>query len=104
MNANQELVKASQDQQALIDQLRADNAALVAAKNKPRAISLKVSQKGALSLYGLGRFPVTLYKEQWFKVLDIATDIKTFIAENDADLKSKADSVLQAAKDNAELA
>jgi hypothetical protein len=50
---------------------------------------LKVSQKGAVSVYGLGRFPVTLYKEQWEKLLATAESIKAFIAENDHLLKKK---------------
>jgi hypothetical protein len=54
-----------------------------------RAISMKVSEKGALSVYGLGRFPVTLYKEQWTKLLDMAEDIRTFLKENDSRLKAK---------------
>ena len=52
-------------------------------------LSMKVSPKGALSLYGMGRFPVTLYKEQWARLLDAADDIRTFLKENDAQLKSK---------------
>ena len=55
-----------------------------------RAVSLKVSEKGGLSVYGLGRFPVTLYKEQWTKLLDMADDIRAFIKENDSRLKTKA--------------
>jgi hypothetical protein len=54
-----------------------------------RGQSLKVSEKGALSVYGLGRFPVTLYKEQWTKLLAMSDDIKAFLKENDARLKSK---------------
>jgi hypothetical protein len=50
---------------------------------------MKVSEKGGLSVYGLGRFPVTLYKEQWIRLLDMAEDIKTFIRENEGTLKSK---------------
>jgi hypothetical protein len=50
---------------------------------------MKVSEKGALSIYGMGRFPVTLYKEQWLKLLDMSSDIRNFIAENEALLKSK---------------
>ena len=49
----------------------------------------KVSEKGAVSIYGMGRFPVTLYKEQWLKLLDMAAEIRNFIAENDAHLKAK---------------
>jgi hypothetical protein len=55
-----------------------------------RGISLKVSEKGALSVYGLGRFPVTLYKEQWQKLLAITDEIRAFLAENDSRLKSKS--------------
>ena len=51
--------------------------------------SLKISEKGGLSVYGLGRFPVTLYKEQWRKLLDKAEEIETFLRENDTQLKSK---------------
>jgi len=47
------------------------------------------SEKGALSIYGMGRFPVTLYKEQWLKLLDMLDDIRAFIAANDAQLKTK---------------
>jgi hypothetical protein len=50
---------------------------------------MKVSAKGAVSVYGLGRFPVTLYKEQWTKLLDMADDIRRFIRDNDASLKAK---------------
>ncbi len=50
---------------------------------------MKVSEKGGLSVYGLGRFPVTLYQEQWTKLLAMADDIKAFIEENKATLKVK---------------
>jgi hypothetical protein len=55
-----------------------------------RGMSLKVSEKGALSVYGLGRFPVTLYKEQWQKLLAMTDEIRAFLEENDARLKSKS--------------
>jgi len=55
-----------------------------------RGMSLKVSEKGALSVYGLGRFPVTLYKEQWQKLLGMTDEIRVFLKENDAQLKSKS--------------
>lgn len=71
--------------------LRAENAALKAARTRKSTLSLKVSQKGALSLYGMGRFPVTLYKEQWLKVLDYADTIKSTITDNDHLLKAKGD-------------
>ncbi|OGS41545.1 MAG: hypothetical protein A2506_06365 [Elusimicrobia bacterium RIFOXYD12_FULL_66_9] len=72
---------------AELQKLKAENESLKKAGS--RGISLKVSQKGALSLYGMGRFPVTLYKEQWLKILDMADAIRTFIADNDAQLKAK---------------
>ena len=75
------------DMQAELEKLRAENAALK--KTSARGLSLKVSEKGALSVYGLGRFPVTLYKEQWAKLLDLADDIRAFLKANDAALKSK---------------
>jgi hypothetical protein len=49
----------------------------------------QTSEKGAVSVYGLGRFPVTLYKEQWLKLLDMSADIRAFIAANEAQLKAK---------------
>jgi hypothetical protein len=54
-----------------------------------RGMSLKVSEKGALSVYGLGRFPVTLYKEQWQKLLAMTDEIRAFLKEHDAELKAK---------------
>lgn len=77
----------NEDIQAELEKLRAENAALK--KTSARGLSLKVSAKGALSVYGLGRFPVTLYKEQWSKLLELADDIRAFIKANDAQLKSK---------------
>jgi hypothetical protein len=72
---------------AELERLRAENAKL---KSKDSAeLSLKVSEKGAVSLYGMGRFPVTLYKEQWLRILASAPDIETFIRENDSKLKTK---------------
>jgi hypothetical protein len=72
---------------AELERLRAENAAL---KNRAqRAVSLKVSEKGGVSVYGLGRFPVTLYKEQWTKLLDLADEIRAFIRENESKLKTK---------------
>ena len=59
-------------------------------KNTPRALSLKVSQKGAVSVYGLGRFPVTLYPGQMARLLSIKEEIETFIEENKADFSYKS--------------
>jgi len=70
-----------------IEKLRAENEALKRSSSK--GLSLRVSEKGALSVYGLGRFPVTLYKEQWLRLLDMANEIKTFIEQNNAQLKTK---------------
>jgi len=70
-----------------LERLRAENAALKARGAK--GVSLKVSEKGAVSVYGLGRFPVTLYQEQWLKLLDMAEDLRAFIRENEPRLKKK---------------
>jgi hypothetical protein len=72
---------------AELDRLRKENEALK--KGASKGISLKVSEKGGLSVYGLGRFPVTLYKEQWLKLLDLSDEIRSFIASNDSELKTK---------------
>jgi hypothetical protein len=78
---------SDEDVKAELERLRAENAAL---KNRnQRGVSMKVSEKGGLSIYGLGRFPVTLYKEQWMKLLDMSDDIRAFLRENDAKLKAK---------------
>ena len=71
-----------------LERLRAENAQLKRTAN--RGVSLKVSEKGGVSVYGLGRFPVTLYKEQWTKLLDMADDIRAFIRSNEASLKTKS--------------
>ncbi|MFI5348352.1 MAG: hypothetical protein ACHQ2Z_02310 [Elusimicrobiota bacterium] len=78
---------SEEDLKAELAKLRAENESLK--KSSARGISLKVSQKGAVSLYGMGRFPVTLYKEQWLKILEMADVIKNFISENDSALKAK---------------
>lgn len=77
------------DIKAELERLRAENEQLK--QRGSRATSLKVSEKGGVSVYGLGRFPVTLYKEQWAKLLDMADDIRAFIKENDAKLKTKGE-------------
>ena len=77
----------SDDQQAEIERLRAENERLKRTRHATPA--MKVSEKGALSVYGMGRFPVTLYKEQWLRLLAMADDIKAFIEANNDHLKSK---------------
>ncbi len=72
---------------AELERLKAENAALKTQTS--RGVSIKVSEKGGVSIYGLGRFPVTLYKEQWAKLLDMADDIRAFIKAHDAQLKAK---------------
>jgi hypothetical protein len=78
---------ADEDLKAELERLRKENAALK--KGASSNARMKVSEKGALSVYGMGRFPVTLYKEQWLKLLDMADDIRAFIAANDSALKEK---------------
>ncbi len=78
---------SEQDLKAELERLKAENEKL-----KARASSstrLKVSEKGGVSVYGLGRFPVTLYKEQWLRLLDMADEIRAFIKDNEASLKTK---------------
>lgn len=79
---------SDQDLKAELERLRAENAAL---KQRGRGVtaSIKVSEKGGVSVYGLGRFPVTLYKEQWEKLLSMTGEIKAFLAEHDGQLKKK---------------
>lgn len=78
---------SDEDLKAQLEALKAENERLKSQRG--RAVSLKVSEKGGVSVYGLGRFPVTLYKEQWAKLLAMAEEIKQFIKENDAQLKAK---------------
>ena len=80
---------ADEDLRAELEKLKAENARLK--DRTSRGVSLKVSEKGGVSVYGLGRFPVTLYKEQWTRLLDMSDDIRTFIKENDARLKTKSE-------------
>lgn len=70
-----------------VERLRAENERLK--KGASKGTSLRVSEKGGVSVYGLGRFPVTLYKEQWKKLLDMSDDIRSFIETHDGELKSK---------------
>ena len=72
---------------AELERLKAENETLKTRAS--RAISMKVSEKGGLSIYGMGRFPITLYKEQWSKLLEMSEEIRAFMKENDAKLKAK---------------
>jgi len=78
---------SDEDLKSELERLRAENERLKSQKG--RGVSLKVSEKGGVSVYGLGRFPVTLYKEQWTKLLAMADEIRAFIKENEASLKAK---------------
>ena len=75
------------DLKSELERLRAENERLK--KGASKGMSLKVSEKGGVSVYGLGRFPVTLYKEQWKKLLDMSDEIRHFIEVNNSQLKSK---------------
>lgn len=78
---------SDEDLKAELERLRNENAALK--KGAASGARIKVSEKGAVSVYGMGRFPVTLYKEQWFRLLDMSDEIRAFITANEAQLKTK---------------
>jgi hypothetical protein len=82
---------SDEEMKSELERLRAENARLK--QRGTRGVSMKVSEKGGVSIYGLGRFPVTLYKEQWEKLLDMADDIRAFMLENAGKLKIKGDEV-----------
>jgi hypothetical protein len=77
----------AEEMQAELERLRAENERLKSGAQ--RGVSMKVSEKGGLSVYGLGRFPVTLYPEQWTKLLDMAPEIRGFIDAHKGELKWK---------------
>ncbi len=79
--------KSAEELQKELERLKAENESLK--RRGAKGLSLKVSEKGAVSVYGMGRFPVTLYKEQWTRLLDMADEIRAFIQENDSRLKKK---------------
>jgi len=79
---------SDEDLRAELERLRKENESLK--KGAAKGISMKVSEKGGLSVYGLGRFPITLYQEQWTKLLDMSEDIRAFIAAHQGELKTKA--------------
>lgn len=78
--AEEKLARLEAENRALKDQID---------RRKPGELRLKISEKGGLSVYGLGRFPVTLYKEQWARLLTHADEIKQFLQDRDQDLKTK---------------
>jgi len=78
------------DVMAELARLQAENQALKAANLRTGRISFKVSEKGAVSVYGLGRFPVTLYREQWERLVGQVPALEAFIRDNAARLSMKA--------------
>jgi hypothetical protein len=78
-----------EDLKAELERLKAENESLKKTRKTTGSMSFKVSEKGAVSVYGLGRFPVTLYKEQWDKLLTASDQIKSFMEENHSQLKLK---------------
>jgi hypothetical protein len=78
---------ADEDVQAELERLRRENEELKSKEKK--GIRLAVSQKGAVSLYGIRRFPITFYKEEWNRILEMSDEIRAFLAEHDAELKTK---------------
>lgn len=78
---------SDEETRAELERLRKENEALK--KGAAASTTMKVSEKGALSVYGLGRFPVTLYREQWLKLLDLAEEIRAFIGAHEHELKKK---------------
>jgi len=79
-SAEQKLARLEAENRALKEQID---------KRKPGELRLKISEKGGLSVYGLGRFPVTLYKEQWARLLNRVDEIKQFLQDHDQELKAK---------------
>jgi hypothetical protein len=78
--AEERLARLEAENKALREQIE---------QRKTGQLRLKISEKGGLSVYGLGRFPVTLYKEQWVRLLDYGEEIKKFLQDNDRQLKAK---------------
>jgi hypothetical protein len=79
-SSEEKLARLEAENKALKDQIE---------QRKSGQLRLKISEKGGLSVYGLGRFPVTLYKEQWKRLLEHAEEIKTFLEQNEQQLKTK---------------
>ena len=83
----EELQAQLEQERAAREKAEAENERLKAGAK--RGVSMKVSEKGGLSVYGLGRFPVTFYPEQWTKLLDMEAEIRAFIEDNRDKLKWK---------------
>ena len=79
--------ESDEDVQRELERLRAENAAL---KADGKALRLQVSAKGGVSLYGIRRFPVTFYMEEWSRILGMESEIRDFIRAHESELKKKA--------------
>jgi hypothetical protein len=85
----QAVAQATTSMTAEVAKLKAENAKLATAPKPEVPLTIRVSAKGAVSIYGCGRFPVTLYKSQWLRIFAIQDKVKSFMLANDKDLKSK---------------
>jgi ribosome-interacting GTPase 1 len=81
--------KTMEELQAELEKLKQENENLKSKKSGQSELTFKVSAKGAVSVYGMGRFPVTLYKQQWEKLFSRASDLLQFIRDNESDLSTK---------------
>ena len=81
------MAEANEEMQAELERLRAENEGLKAKKTQEKR--LQVSQKGAVSLYGIRRFPITFYADEWDIILGMADEVRTFISQHDTELKRK---------------
>ncbi|MCH8083907.1 MAG: hypothetical protein IH885_06695 [Myxococcales bacterium] len=81
------MAEGNEEMQAELERLRAENEGLKARKTQERR--LQVSQKGAVSLYGIRRFPITFYADEWDIILGMADEVRTFISQHDTELKRK---------------
>ena len=80
--------ESNDDLKSELERLRAENAALKAKER--RGTRLQVSEKGGVSLYGMRRFPITFYKEEWERILEMADEIRAFMQANAGSLKTKS--------------
>ena len=82
------MTTSDEDLKRELERLRAENEALKAKER--RGTRLQVSEKGGVSLYGMRRFPITFYKEEWERILGMADEIRAFMRENADKLKTKS--------------
>jgi hypothetical protein len=81
------LALSEEDLRGELERLRAENEALKS--KQERSIRLQVSAKGGASLYGIRRFPITFYKDEWERILGMSDEIRAFLAAHDGELKAK---------------